>query len=78
MDFLFRYFTSVNTYEIVTVYFIVAFFINLLWEVLHSQLYTTCLEMPLERYIPVIIWASLKDAFFIVLFFLSTVVIYQN
>lgn len=58
--------------------FILSFLINLLWEVLHSQLYTTCLEMPLQDYIPLIISVSLKDAFFITLFYLITVAIFKN
>lgn len=58
--------------------FIVSFFLNLLWEVIHSQLYTTCLDAPLKKYIPLIIFASIKDAFFITLFYLISVFIFDN
>lgn len=78
MDFFLTYLTSISTYETWLICFMIAFFINLLWEVIHSQFYITCLEMPLPRYIRTIIWASLKDAFFITLFFLFTVWVYQN
>lgn len=58
--------------------FIVSFFLNLLWEVIHSQLYITCLEAPLKKYISLIIFASIKDALFIVLFYLISVFIFDN
>ncbi len=58
--------------------FIISFFLNLLWEVIHSQLYVTCLEAPLKKYIPLIIFASIKDAFFITLFYLISVLIFNN
>jgi len=49
--------------------FFISFFINLLWEVLHSRLYTTCLKAPLRKYIPLIIGASLKDGLWISFFY---------
>lgn len=58
--------------------FIISFFLNLLWEVIHSQLYTTCLESPLKKYIPLIIFASIKDWFFITLFYLISVFIFGS
>jgi len=58
--------------------FFVSFLINLLWEVCHSQLYKTCLDLPLKKYIPLIIKASLKDGLWITLFFLITVLIFNN
>lgn len=58
--------------------FIVSFFLNLLWEMLHSQLYTTCLETNLKKYINLIIFASIKDALFISLFYLISVFIFDN
>ncbi|OGF23970.1 hypothetical protein A3H66_02455 [Candidatus Falkowbacteria bacterium RIFCSPLOWO2_02_FULL_45_21] len=58
--------------------FSLAFLVNLLWEVSHSVLYKTCLELPLPKYVKLIIKASLKDAFFITLFYLITVLIFKN
>lgn len=64
--------------DILVQIFIVSFFLNLLWEVIHSQLYTTCLEAPLKKYILLIIFASIKDAFFITLFYLISVFIFDD
>ena len=47
--------------------FVVSFFLNFLWEVWHSQLYTTCLSMRLPAYIRLITWQSVKDAMWITL-----------
>jgi len=58
--------------------FLVGFFINLLWEVCHSQLYETCINLPLKEYVPLIIKASLKDGFFVTLFYWITVLIFRN
>ena len=58
--------------------FFISFFINLLWEVIHSQLYITCLKAPLKKFIPLIIGASLKDGFWISSFFLVSVYIFGN
>lgn len=58
--------------------FLISFLINLLWEVLHSQLYITCLKSPLKKFIPLIIGASLKDGFWISLFFVISVYIFGN
>jgi hypothetical protein len=58
--------------------FLVSFLINLLWEVVHSQLYVTCLKLPLKKFIPLIIAASLKDGLWISLFFWISVLIFKN
>lgn len=58
--------------------FILAFLINLFWEVCHSLLYQTCLKSPLKNYVKLILKASLKDAFFITSFYLMTVLIFKN
>lgn len=58
--------------------FFISFSLNLLWEVLHSQLYNTCLKSSLKRYVRLIIGASLKDAFWISLFYLVSVVLFSN
>jgi hypothetical protein len=46
--------------------------------VIHSQLYTTCLKAKLKNFIPLIVGASLKDGFWISLFFLISVYIFGN
>ena len=58
--------------------FLISFLINLLWEIIHSQLYITCLKLPLKKFIPLIIRASLKDGFWISLFFLVSVIVFGN
>jgi len=49
--------------------FILSFFLNLLWEVLHSTLYKTCWEMPFNKVQRLLVVMSLKDGFWIVAFF---------
>ncbi|MBS3903146.1 MAG: hypothetical protein KGZ30_02085 [Anaplasmataceae bacterium] len=49
--------------------FIVSFFFNLLWEVLHSTLYRTCWEMPFGKVQRLLVIMSLKDGFWIVSFY---------
>jgi len=58
--------------------FFISFLLNLVWEVLHSQLYTTCLEIPFKKYPRLIITASLKDGIWISIFYLITYLIFQN
>lgn len=58
--------------------FTLSFLINLLWEVLHSQLYTTCLNAKLKKYIPLIVGASLKDGFWITFFYLISFMIFKS
>ena len=41
--------------------FFTAFFINLLYELLHSPLYKTCLEAPLRKYIYLMLKAAIFD-----------------
>ncbi|MEN9390161.1 MAG: hypothetical protein RLZZ283_261 [Candidatus Parcubacteria bacterium] len=45
--------------------FHVAFLLNFVWEVWHSQLYTTCRTMSLTTFVPFITFQSLKDALWI-------------
>ena len=58
--------------------FLISFLINLFWEIIHSQLYTTCLKLQLKKYIPLIIGASFKDGLWISFFFLISVFIFSN
>lgn len=48
--------------------FIFAFLLNVLWEFCHSQLYVTCLKMPLPSLIRLLLRVSFFDAVWIVIF----------
>ncbi len=56
--------------------FLVAFLLNLVWEVVHSQLYVTCLRESVKKYIPSVLGASLKDGVWIVVFFLLSTLVF--
>lgn len=58
--------------------FFVAFFINLLYEILHSLLYETCLKMPLKKYVRLILRASFFDGIWISAIYLITYLIFGN
>lgn len=58
--------------------FLLAFFLNLLYEMSHSLLYKTCLEMPLQKYVPLILRASLYDGLWIVLIYLITYIPFRS
>ncbi len=58
--------------------FLVAFFANLLYELAHSLLYKTCLEMPVKKYVPLIAKASVYDSIWVVLIYLITFVFFRN
>lgn len=58
--------------------FLTSFLLNLFWELVHSQLYETCLKLPLKKFIPVIIKVSLSDGLWITLFFTLSVFIFRN
>ena len=52
--------------------FFVSFFINLLYELIHSVLYKTCLEASFKKYVYLILKAAIFDGFIIsILYFLS-------
>ena len=56
--------------------FVVSFLLNFLWEVQHSQLYTTCHRMKLIPLVRLLTWQTTKDAFWIVSFFLVVVLLF--
>jgi len=58
--------------------FIVSFLLNLVWEIAHSRLYKTCLRMSFREIIRLATKMSLKDGFWISLFYLTTVLIFNN
>ncbi|OGZ63038.1 MAG: hypothetical protein A3C58_00595 [Candidatus Staskawiczbacteria bacterium RIFCSPHIGHO2_02_FULL_34_10] len=58
--------------------FVIAFFINLLYEVLHSVLYKTCLESNLQKYIRLILKAAIFDGFVITIIYYIEYIIFKN
>jgi hypothetical protein len=50
----------------------------MVWEVWHSQLYTTCLKQEWTKNVRLLTTMSLKDAFFIVLFYFVTVFVFGS
>jgi len=52
--------------------FLVAFFINLLYEMLHSLLYKTCYEAGLKKYVYLMIKGASFDGFWISFIYLIT------
>jgi len=58
--------------------FIISFLLNLVWEIAHSRLYETCLKMSFREVIRLTVKMSLKDSFWISLFYLITVLIFKN
>jgi len=50
--------------------FFIAFFLNLLYEILHSLLYLTCLEAPSKKYVYLIIKGAIFDGFSITIIYL--------
>ncbi len=58
--------------------FLISFLVNLLWEVLHSRLYKTCLEMEFSKFPTLITIMSLKDGFWITLFYAVSILIFKQ
>lgn len=58
--------------------FTFSFLINFVWEVLHSQLYTTCLNAPLKKYIKLIVRASVSDAITITTLYMISKILFEN
>lgn len=58
--------------------FLVAFFLNLLYELAHSLLYKTCLNITLQKYVPLIIKASFYDGAWIALIYLAVYLPFGN
>lgn len=63
---------------LLTKLFIIAFFINLLYEILHSVLYKTCQEASLKKYIYLILKGAIFDGFSITLIYFITFIIFKN
>ncbi len=58
--------------------FFVAFFLNLLYELLHSVLYTTCLSAPLKKYLHLIMKAALFDGISIAVIYYATSLVFDG
>ena len=58
--------------------FFIAFFINLLYEIVHSFLYKTCLEASFKNYVYLIIKGAVFDGFFITLIYLISSIFPNN
>ena len=58
-------------YLLVTLFF-VGFFINLLWELLHSTLYKTCWDAPLNKFVYLMVKGSTFDGIVIVIIYFIT------
>lgn len=58
--------------------FIIAFFVNLLYEILHSVLYKTCLKAPLPKYVYLILKAAIFDGFAITIIYYAVYLIFKN
>lgn len=58
--------------------FVLGFLLNMTWEVWHSQLYTTCLQQSWTKNVRLLTIMSLKDALFIVLFYLISFAIVRE
>jgi hypothetical protein len=58
--------------------FLFGFLLNMVWEVWHSQLYTTCLKQEWTKNIRLLTIMAVKDAFFIILFYFLTTLLFQS
>lgn len=63
---------------IFTKLFLFAFLINVVWEMLHSQLYTTCLNQTWTKNVPLLLKMSVKDGLWITLLYAISVVLFGN
>lgn len=61
--------SSKPTMKLILIFFI-SFFLNLLYEICHSLLYKTCWEVPLSKYIYLILKAAVFDAVSITILFI--------
>lgn len=66
-------------YELIVILkvFFVGFFINLLYEVLHSVLYKTCLDASLKKYTRLILKAAFFDGLIIAIIYFFTSIIFD-
>ena len=73
--------TTINiriNFMTVLIIFLIAFLINIIWEFCHCNLYSTCVNWPTKKRILLLFFASLKDALFIVIFYLISIFPFGN
>lgn len=58
--------------------FVIALLLNLIYEVLHSVLYKTCLEASFKKYLYLITKACIFDAFSITIIYYLSYLIFRN
>jgi len=58
--------------------FLISFLINAVWEMNHSVLYKTCYELPLKKCMKLLTVMSLKDGFWITLFYLISFILFST
>ena len=58
--------------------FIVSFFLNLLYELIHSLLYKTCINAPLPKYVYLMLKGGIFDGFAISITYFITYIIFKN
>ncbi|PIR83904.1 hypothetical protein COU18_00610 [Candidatus Kaiserbacteria bacterium CG10_big_fil_rev_8_21_14_0_10_51_14] len=58
--------------------FLFAFLINVVWEMMHSQLYTTCLDRSWKKNVPLLLKMSVKDGLWITVLYGVSVVLFAN
>lgn len=56
--------------------FIFAVLLNFIWEFLHCRLYDTCKGMDKQKLSNLLVSMSLKDAFFVVFFYVISIAVY--
>ncbi len=58
--------------------FLISFFINLVYEISHSFLYKTCLEVSTKRYVYLILKGACFDGFVITIFYYCSYLIFKT
>jgi len=64
-------------YFLLSQIFLIGFLVNLVWEVNHSVLYKTCYELPYERTMKLLTIMSIKDGFWITLFYSISFLVFE-
>lgn len=75
---LFFKISMINALIIIFKLFFIAFLVNLVWEVNHSVLYKTCYKTPFSKCMHLISLMSIKDGFYVSLFYGISVLIFKN
>ena len=58
--------------------FLISLFINIIWEFSHCQLYSTCLNWAPKKRALLLFYASVKDALFILVFYVISTFPFEN